>query len=403
MGEGHDTKPALGRKHHDNKPSHEELATPDVQTAKTGVAAGSHRDHQDHRDSIDFSELDEAYDNLATAENVILNKRAIGIREVHGNLNEADAPSITDEILKTLAVTGLGFASGYITAKIANSAVSSEMYAALNNAIQTALDDGLKDAALKIAGKIAEGTGSSKATFFAGQEEGIESLRKSTLEAVAAEKRKAKQKVNATAPADRELQRTEQQASVNTLRYVTDQNADRGRNIQYQASLANWMSAMAQSKLGVAGGTNLRKDLDRSPKDHYSKTGVNGVIYVAFGMHPARRPFFVDGKRSTIKVAGITEAARDRIKDTPIKDLGMPVIASGFIYDGALDALSISLIDDNEIAFGKNEAGNVWTYGHDDARDGLKKAAQTKSETEAARIILDEDIGSATLKYATIG
>lgn len=330
-----------------------------------------------------------------------MNRRAIGVREVLGNLNEADSPSLADQLLQSLALAALGFASGYVTAAIAGKLVA-ETAVALTNAVQTALDDGLKDATVKIAGKLAEDGGSSKATFFAGQEDGLESLRSASLKKISAEKKEAKAAVHSAAPAQQAAVMSKQIQGAEGFESAAAKTAEAGRQIQYQQSLAKWMNAMSQGKLGAGeSGTKLGKAVDVSPDDHYRRSGAAGVIYVAFGQHPASRPFAVAGKRGTIKVAGMTEAARDRIKATPIRDLGMPIVASGYIYDGVADGLSVAF-GDNEIAFGKNEGDHVWTNGHIDALDGLKKAAGKTDVNAAARIILDEDIGSSTLEHASV-
>lgn len=354
---------------------------------------------------IDFAALDEAYENASIAQNEVMNRRAIGVREVLGNLNEADSPSLADELLKTLAIAALGFASGYVTAAITAKLVAPAA-ASLANAVQTALDDGLKDATTKVAGKLASVDGQSKATFFASQEEGLESLRSSALRKLTAEKKNAKDAVKAAGTADQAKVMAEKVKGAEGFDAASVKMADTGRQVQYEQSLAKWMNAMSQGKLGTApdnlnGGTDLGKSVGMSPEDHYKRQGAEGVIYVAFGMHPAARPFRVNGERATIRVAGMTSAARDRIKNTPIKNLGMPIVASGYIYDGFFDGLSVSM-GDNEVAFGKNESGTVWAKGHDDALAGLRKAGGKDSAVDAARVIIDEDIGLATLEHAAV-
>lgn len=350
---------------------------------------------------LDFTALDEAFENASIAQNEVMNRRAIGVREVLGNLNEADSPSLADELLKTLAIAALGFASGYVTAAITGKIVA-ESAIVLANAVQTAMDDGLKDAATKVAGKLAEVDGQSKSTFFASQEDGLESLRSASLKKISSEKKNAKAAVSAAAPDQQAKVMSQKVQSAQGFDSAATKTAESGRQIQYEQSLAKWMNALSQGKLGVGpGGTKLDKAVDMSPKDHYSRAGAAGVIYVAFGQHPASRPFAVSGHRATIRVTGMTSAARDRIKGTPIKDLGMPIVASGFIYDGFLDGLSVAA-GDNEIAFGKNEGGHVWYNGHNDAIAALKKAAGKTDAVAAASVILDEDIGVATLENATV-
>jgi hypothetical protein len=356
--------------------------------------------------AIDFTELDEAYEHASIAQNEVMNKRAIGIREVLDNLNETDPPSLADELMKSLIVAALGFASAGITAAIAGKIVgdATKLSAqALNNAIQTALDDGLKDAATKVASRLASDEGSSKGAFFASQGDALESLRATALRTIATTKKHAKQDVQNATPDQQAERLSEKTRTARQFDAAASASAETARQIQYQASLSRWMNALSQGKLGQAGGgTDLDKSTEMSPKDHYARQGAQGVIYVAFGQHPATRPFAVSGKRGTIKVAGMTSAARDRIKNTPIKDLNMAIVASGFIYDGFWDGLSVSM-GDNEISFGKNENGRVWVTGHSDAMSGLKKAANKSTPADAARVILDEDIGKSTLADAHIG
>ena len=56
-------------------------------------------------------------------------------------------------------------------------------------------------------------------------------------------------------------------------------------------------------------------------------------------------------------MSGMTKAAFDKLKGEPnlrLRDLKMPIVASGLLASGADVAL-----DNNEIAFGKNEEGTV--------------------------------------------
>ena len=386
MGEEKDKKPHV--KH--DPPKKED---PKVEPAKTEAPAPEA--------GLDFAELDHAYETASNAQAALMERRTIGVQEVLGNLQEADSPDIADQLMLSLALGALGFASGYATAAVTAKLVSAEAVA-LTNAVQTALDDGLKDATVKVAGKLAEDTGASKPSFFASQVEGLVPLKQASLDGLSKRKLTAKDTVKAAAKDKQAGEMTKQIDGFDKFRAATNQSADRARQIQYEQSLSKWMNAMSQSELGQAkgGGTNLDEAREMSPTDHYKRSGAAGVIYVAFGQHPASRPFTVSGERSTIKVSGMTSAARDKIKNTPIKDLGMPIIATGYIYDGFLDGLSVSM-GDNEITLSKNEAGTYSAYGHSDAMDGLKKAANKTSAAEAANVILEEDIGVATLEHAT--
>jgi hypothetical protein len=388
----------MGDKKNEPKSAKEEAKEPAKEPTKAADTAAA------AEGGIDFAALDRAYDKAENAQEALMERRAIGIREVLGNLQEADSPDLADELLKTLAIAALGLASGYVTAAVTGKLVA-ESAVALTNAVQTALDDGLKDAVTKVAGKLAEVEGQSKPTFFASQEEGLVSLKQASVDRLADEKLIAKEKVKGAAKDQQATEMAKQISGAEQFRTAANATSEAARQIQYQQSLAKWMNAQSQSKLGQtqSGDTYLGKAVDMSPADHYKRQGAAGVIYVAFGQRPASRPFTVSGKRATIRVAGMTSAARDRIKNTPIKDLGMPIVASGYIYDGFLDGLSIGALGDNEIAFGRNEGGGYYAYGHSDALNGLKKAANKTNANEAAKVILEEDIGMATLEHAHMG
>ena len=348
--------------------------------------------------AVDFAELDEAYENVATSHRGIVNRQQLAVREVLGNLNEADSPTIGDEISKTLATMALAYASGGISTAIAAKLTTAEE-TILNAAIQSGLDDGFKDAVATAVARYGAAGGSSKATFFASQEEALETSKELGEKNISAGKKAAKAQIGV---ASQDAQPRVLAAKVAAAKSVAAQrakSAETARQIQYQESLSKWMTAMARGSFGEKdGGTNVRKGMDMSPAEHYKKRGIGkGVVYIAFGQRSAAgRPF----SANSIRVAGITDAARQRIKDTPIRDLDIPIIATGYVYDGFWDGVSIGAFGDNEISLGKNEGGTVWSYGHTDALEALKKAGKASSANEAARIILDEDLGRATLASA---
>lgn len=167
---------------------------------------------------------------------------------------------------------------------------------------------------------------------------------------------------------------------------------------QYKSSLQGWMIAQAESTLKTdkeLGGTNLGKETNISPDDHYSKKGVNGVIYVPLGSRPARRPLISSNKG--IKVTGVTKASLLPIEKTPIHELRMPIIATGYVYDGATDGIYLK---DNEITIARNEAGTVYYEGNTDGGDALKSATGKTNTVDAARTIIEEEIGKLTLEGA---
>ena len=360
---------------------------------------------------LDFTELREEYERIAIALDSVFAKRAIGVRQVLGNLAESDPPSIGEEICRTLAVGALGLASGYVTTALA-AKMTGEASQALNAAIQAGMDDGLKDAAMKIAGKIAEDPSDSKATFFAGQEEALESLRAAAKNRLIDERNAAVRRVkeanpDAIGPVERTPPRQLDDEVAGAKEYCAKlkESDDTARTSQYRASLAKWMIAMAQKETGIEGrdGARLGDEVENMGEDvghHFGRHGheaIKGIIYVAIGQKPAARP--IHG--GDIKVGGITTAALDGIRSATIGELGVPVIVSGYIYDGTLDQLSIAT-GDNMVSFGKNEDGLVWVDGSDDGKAALKKAAQADSAVDAARVVLDEDIGSQTLRNATV-
>jgi hypothetical protein len=347
---------------------------------------------------LDFAELDEAFENAATSQGELVGRRAVGVREVLGNLNEADAPSLADELLKTLAVAALGYASGYITAAVTEK-LAPQAAQALATAVQSGLDDGLKDAATKIAGALAAAPPqASKSSFFAGQEDGLESLRASSLRRLSAEKRLAKESISSAANAQQEPMLAEILAAVRAFAAALGDSADRGRQLQYQASLSRWLSALAQSELGQVpeGGAELGGEVDAHPDEHYREEGVEGVVYIAFGSHPAELPLL---SHPRLKVSGMTEATRQRIADVPLRELGLPVVATGYVYDGFLDG---TVVDDNEVGFGRNEARSIWVEGDEDGLTALGKAGHFTDPRDTVEQVLRDEVDALTLAKADL-
>jgi hypothetical protein len=352
---------------------------------------------------LDFAQLDSAYEKAANAQEALMDRRSIGAREVLDDLNTPDQPSLADQLLTSLALAALGAASGGVTTVLAGKILSTTASQAIQTAVQSGLDDGLKDAAVKIAQSLGSASDStSRTAFFAGQQEGIVVLKQASVDKISDQKLSAKTRVKGAAQDKQADAMATEIKGAEDFRKGANQTAESGRSIQYRESLAKWMNAISRSKLGTdkgSGATDLGGDVgSRSPDDHFRHAGAGGVIYVQFAMHPANKPFKVTGNR--IKVAGMTEAVRDRLKSVAIKDLGIPIVASGYIYDGTLDGLYIS---NNEIAFGKNEGGTTWVTGHDNAMEGLKKAAGKSTAADAAADVIETDIGTATLDGAIMG
>jgi hypothetical protein len=345
---------------------------------------------------LSYHELDEAFEKASAAQGALMDRRAVGVREVLGNLNEADAPSLADELLKTLAVAALGAASGYITAAIAD-AVMGAAAVALTTAVQSGLDDGLKDAATKIAGGLAAAPPqASKASFFAGQEDGLVSLRAGALRRLAEQKRLAKEAIEAAPNAQRETMLAEILAAVRSFDAASSDSAERGRQAQYQSSLSRWLSALAQAELGQerGGGAELGPEVGESPDEQFREEGVEGVVYLAFGQHAAELPLL---NHARLEVAGLTDAAHQRIADVPLGELGLPVVATGYVCDGFLDTIGY---EDNEVGFGRNEAGTVWLEGDDDGLAALGKAGRFTDPRDTVEKVLRDEVDAMTLAKA---
>lgn len=351
---------------------------------------------------VDLRDLRDAYQTAHDEQNVLFNKRAIGVREVPDALREADPPSLADELMKTLVIAGLGFASGYVTAAIAGRLVSASAVA-LGNAVQTALDDGLKDAAGKVAAKLAEQGGSSMSQFFSSQEEGLESVRSAALKGIVKQRRIAEDKVLKADQSQQSKVLAEETKGAQQFATGVEANAEKARQIQFRESLAKWMNAMSQSAMGTRkedGGTDLHGSKgvgDAYSKEFYKRQGAKGVVYVNFGMTDSRPGVGNSKQWPSVKIAGITQSALDRLKGTPLRDLGMPVVVSGILYDGTMDSLDISMNNDNAVQFGRNEAGTTFTQGHSEGNAAMRKITGKPDTVSAAADLLDTNILPAKL------
>lgn len=347
---------------------------------------------------LNYTELDEAFEKAAISQGALMDHRAIGVREVLGNLNEADEPSLAEELLKTLALAALGYASGGLTTIVAEGLAPAAT--ALTAAIQSGLDDGLKDAATKIAGALAGGgSGASKASFFAGQEDGLVSLNASALRSLSTERRMSKEAIEAAPNAQRETMLQEILAAVRDVDAALARSGERGKQVQYQASLARWLEALAKSELGESsdGGTNLEEEVADHSDMHYYEHGAEGVVYIGFPrlMEPAL-PLLgaVD-----VKISGMTEATRQRVADVPLGELKLPVVVRGYICDGFLDSV---FFDDNEVSFGRNEGGATWVNGDEDGLAALGKAGHFTDPRDTAEVVLRDEVDPMTLANARI-
>jgi hypothetical protein len=396
----------MGDEKDKKKPAAKKPAGDDKQAGADKTGDAQQADDQGTGDQttagVDLRDLRDAYKDAAVDENELFNKRAIGVREVPAALKEADPPSLADELMKSLVIAGLGFASGYVTAAITAKLVAAEAVA-LTNAVQTAMDDGLKDAIGKVAAKLAEDGGNSMSQFFSSQEEGLESVRTSALKQITKQQRSAEDRV---LKADKDKQAdvlAKETKGAQQFAAGVSANADNARKIQFTESLAKWMNAMSRGEMGTDkdnGGTDLfgKKGVGSNhPQAFYKGHGAKGVVYVNFGMTDSRPGVGNSSKWPSVKISGITQSALDRLKGTPLKDLGMPVIVSGTMYDGFLDSLDIGLDEDNYVSFGRNEAGITFTKGSVEGNEAMRKITKKSTTLEAATDLLDNNILPAKL------
>lgn len=344
-----------------------------------------------------FHELDEAFEKAGISQAALMGHRSVGVREVLGNLNEADAPSLAEELLKSMALAALGAASGYITTAIAEGLKPAAV--ALTAAIQSGLDDGMKDAATKIVAALGGGKSSSKASFFAGQEDGLVSLQASSLRSLAEQKRISKEAIEAAPNAQREQMLQEVVAAVRDVDAALARRAERGKQLQYQASLSSWLSALAKSELGQdpEGNLDLEGEVDEHADMHYYEEGTEGVVYLGF-------PRIISPELPLLgavdmKISGMTEATRQRVADVPLGELGLPVVVRGYVCDGFVDSF---VFDDNEVSFGRNEAGAVWVDGDEDGLSALGKAGHFTDPRDTAEQVLRDEVDPMTLAKARL-
>jgi hypothetical protein len=362
-------------------------------------------------ESINFDELDAAFQNVRDAMDLQFDNRKTGAAEVLDNLEEVDPPPLAAELLKTLAVTALSGANGFVSTLVADRAaglikasveVSEAVFNALRNGISTGLKDGLKDATTKIASKIDGGSDDdSRSSFFASQDEGLNVMRASMRKSITGQALRWKTEVRELPADERAAGLDERVKTATAIATAIEEVADGARSGQYQHSLKEWLSAQSRGTMGERDtGTDLRgnkRGVDMSPDNHYTETGATGIVYIDFGPQRAERPFTA----RSMKLGGITEAVRSKIKGITLKQLGYPIVATGHCYDGAVDAASIA-VGDNELGFGMNEGEHVFTRGHVDALAALMKATGADNAPDAARIVLDGDFGGLTLDDANL-
>jgi len=346
---------------------------------------------------IVFDELEQGYKDATASLESLFNFRGIGVRELLGNLNEQDSPSIEESILKVLAVAALGFASGGISAAITAKLVD-DAAKALANAVQTGIDDGMKEAAAAIAGKITEKGATSKSSYFAGQEAALVPLEEKAKVALNKRETAAKKLIRGLDPGQQQSQVAAQVRAINAFRKSVRETATAAQRAQYDSSLTQWLIGMAQGKAGIdkeTGGTNLTKATHLAGEHPYIGGGPKtlGALLGSF-----EATIYADIRKRPIKVQGatiwgLTEAVLSKIKDRTVKELGCPIVVGGKVFDSQNEWVAGG---SNEAGFGINESGGVYLSRGSDANDALKRVGAGDA-LKGARIILDEDIGATRL------
>ncbi len=385
-----------------------------LNTSLVGEGQGAHSANTAQWEPT-IANLDRAYEDVTSNRQGLFEKRAIGVREALGNMGVADSPKMSEIIVSALSTAALGLASGYITgavvarlAKRVDGIVAEATQAGIKgiealsegakNGFQTALDDGGKEAAVAVKGYVQDklaGGGKSRVAFFASQEEALVDVKTGDSKRGSALKASAKNGIEQGPEESRPGLLRHQIALANAMAESLQSELAEARGIQYRASLTRWMVALAKDEFVESSrpdqpGTDLDDAVDVSPTDHLMKP-KQGVISVSF--HAKRqRPL-----GGTTKITGMTEAAFGPLKSDSrlrVRDLRMPIVASGYLAAGA-DVF----ISNNEIAFGKNEDGTVFWKGHDDALDVLQDLTNAPTIEEAVRVVIREDIEPRRLEH----
>ncbi len=337
--------------------------------------------------------LEAAYNDARAEVLSVFNLRGIGAREVHGRLNEADPPSAGDAILKACIMGALAYATGGLSAA-AGGALYTGASKAIENAVQSGIDDAMKEAISGVVGAALAEAGNSKAGFFAGIEAALVPMQEGALK-----------KLNTLELTDKGVVRSDPTVADAKITAVKQFDAGEGikqtvaQQVQYQKALAQYMVAQAQGELGKSDtvpGTDLgdHKGMGADPKRFFHNAGVNGVIEITFGIKDNKRPVGINFTR----ISGLTKSALEKVKGTKLKDLGAPIFATGFFFDGFMDGLELG---DNEVSFGRNEAGSVFSNVNGDAVDAMKSMGKG-TPNDICRDILENDFGNKALKDANV-
>jgi peptidoglycan hydrolase-like protein with peptidoglycan-binding domain len=132
---------------------------------------------------------------------------------------------------------------------------------------------------------------------------------------------------------------------------------------QYDESLTRWMLMMAQEDLGKHLDSITEEDMGTEMGDLSKVETARGVLKITvFGLSPDH-PLIIDPSEQP-RIAGLTEAARKKLKEKKINEMGIPVLAEGENL-GKLrpDAQNPQGKDVKEdVAFRANEKNTVWGW-----------------------------------------
>ncbi len=337
--------------------------------------------------------LEEAYNNARARVGSVFRLRGIGTREVLGRLNDANPPSAVDALLQACVMGALAAATGGLSA-LAGGALTTGASEAIGNAVQSGIDDAMKEAITGVVAAALADAANSKAGFFAGIEAALVPMEEAATNQLNAQETRAKGVVRADpTQASNRITAVQQFDAGEGIKVQTAQQ------VQYQNALSQFMVAQAQGELGTNeehGGTDVgeHRGMRSDPTRFFHRAGVDGVIEINFGLKPNERPVSINHTR----ISGLTDSALERVRNTKIKDLGAPIVASGFVSAGMWDGLEMG---DNEVGMGMSETGVVWHRVNEDAAEAMATMGRG-SLSDICRDILTNDFGNVALKDANL-
>ncbi len=333
---------------------------------------------------------------------------------------------------------------------------------ALNDAIEAATEDGVKDAAGRVGQSLAANNGTgSRTKFFTAQKDALATLKGQALVQVANQKAATKQDILATQGTAQQTKLHEAEQGARAVGDSVLRQHEFSRLTQYGRSMSSWMNAQAQGSIGsnsrlatprmvnvgTGNGNTRRPDAqgrfqvptnDRLHKPGQSGSGIAadtvenaagtdgqvsndgtdiagetnvsaagpgsfgghtpGIVYVEY--EPAggmNRPF----RATRVRVGGITDAVRDTIKDVPIKDLGVSMVCHGHLFESNGFVERTWNTNDNELGFGRNEAGDTYVTAAETARARFMRITNTSTPVDAASQVINQDFATLTLNGAS--